>query len=103
MSEGIVIAIIGAIGIILSAIIAGVFSLLKKDSNSKDKTVIEQKQKGKTILKLKVHRGRFCVLTKKSISDIIFLVMKYAKTSTKEKRKWNISRNAERNKPTADI
>lgn len=45
MSEGIIIAIIGAIGVILSAIIAGVFSLLKKN-NSKDKIVVEQKQKG---------------------------------------------------------
>ena len=42
MTEGIIIAIIGAIGVVLAAII----SLFKKKSNGKNTTIINQRQNG---------------------------------------------------------
>lgn len=47
MSEGIIIAIIGAVGVALAAIITGLFSLLKKENINK-KTTINQKGKNNT-------------------------------------------------------
>ena len=48
-------------------------------------------------------RGRFCVLTLFFYCAIILGVMLYAKTSEKEKRKRNLSCNAQRYKPTANF
>ena len=47
MSEGIIIAIIGAAGVVLAALIGGVFSVVKNNKDSKNNTKIRQKQKGK--------------------------------------------------------
>ena len=44
MSEGIIVAIIGGIAGILSAIIAGVFSLIKRKKETKNIINIKQKQ-----------------------------------------------------------
>ena len=47
MENEILVAIIAAGGVVLAAIIAGVFNLLKKDSASSNGTNIHQSQKGR--------------------------------------------------------
>ena len=47
MSEAIIIAIIGACGVVLAALIGGIFSIVKNNKDSKRNTKIRQKQKGK--------------------------------------------------------
>ena len=47
MSEAIIIAIISASGVVLAALIGGIFSVVKNKKDSKSNTQIRQKQKGK--------------------------------------------------------
>lgn len=47
MSEEIIIAIISAIGVVLAALIGGIFSVVKNNRDSKNNTKIKQNQKGK--------------------------------------------------------
>lgn len=56
MTEGIVIALIGAIGAVLAAVIAGVFSLLKK-GKLPNSTKIKQKQNGKSNMQIGIQNN----------------------------------------------
>lgn len=47
MTEGIIIAIIGAAGAVLAAVITGIFSASKRGEKSIRTTTIRQRQKGK--------------------------------------------------------
>ena len=47
MDTEIIVAIIAAGGVVLAAIITGIFNLLKKDSSSPNGTNVRQSQKGK--------------------------------------------------------
>lgn len=46
MSEGIVIAIIGAVGVVLAAVITGIFTVFSKGKPSKQ-SILKQSQRGK--------------------------------------------------------
>ena len=65
MSEEIVIAIIGACGVVLAALIGGIFSIVKNNKDSKSNTKIRQKQKVNTI-----HRLEFKTSVKVEISKL---------------------------------